>query len=91
MPETPASPGQPVWVTKHHVCIDIAGVLRWSDRDLVALFKDEAGQKRSPAYIRDWLRLQQAHGKRVLPTSADCEGFSDQTGCPGHRVLLNPP
>lgn len=27
-----------------------------------------------------------ADGKKVLPYASDCEGFSFQTGCPGHEV-----
>lgn len=71
-------------VTTHHMCIDIAGVLRWPDRDLAKLFTDD-GIKRPGSYVRDWLKLQLALGKRVLPFSdCPCEGFSYETGCPGH-------
>lgn len=33
-----------------------------------------------------WLKLQLAYGKRVLPIGEKCEGWSDITGCPGHRI-----
>lgn len=44
----------------------------------------EDGEMKSGKYVRDWLKLQLAQGKRVLPMSKDCEGFSYQDGCPGH-------
>lgn len=34
---------------------------------------------------RDWLKVQLAQGKRVLPMG-NCKGFNFQTGCPGHRA-----
>ena len=69
--------------TEYHMCIDISGVLRWSDSKLVKLFTDE-GRQCGGKYVRDWLKLQLAQGKRVLPMSKDCEGFSYIDGCPGH-------
>lgn len=65
-----------------HMCIDISGVLRWPDKDLKHLFTED-GRERSGKYVRDWLKLQLAQGKRVLPM-CKCEGFSYQDGCPGH-------
>lgn len=67
----------------HHMCVDITGVLRWSDRDLSKLFT-ENGATKPGSYIRDWLKLQLAQGKQVLPMSEECDGFSYQSGCPGH-------
>lgn len=69
-----------------HMCVDIEGVLRWPDAELQKLFMDPDGQKRPGRYVRDWLRLQLAQGKRVLPMGNPCDGFSYQTGCPGHPV-----
>jgi hypothetical protein len=74
----------PRYTTTVHMCVDIEGVLRWSDRDLAKLFTED-GAHRSGAYVRDWLRLQLAQGKRVLPMGK-CEGFDYQTGCPGHPI-----
>lgn len=68
-----------------HCCVDIEGVLRWSDSDLSKLFTED-GQRKPGRYVRDWLRLQLANGKRVLPMGDPCEGFSYLTGCPGHPV-----
>ncbi len=66
-----------------HMSVDIAGVLRWSDKELVNMFTDEDGNRRPAAYVRDWLKLQLAQGKRVLPMG-ECDGFSYTDGCPGH-------
>ncbi len=67
------------------MCVDIAGVLRWSDKELQGLFSADDGSRRPGREVRDWLRLQLAHGKRVLPMGEPCDGFSYQTGCPGHE------
>ncbi len=67
----------------HHFCVDIEGVLRWPTKDLERLFTDD-GIRPPGCYVRDWLRLQLAQGKRVLPIGEKCEGWSDVTGCPGH-------
>jgi len=69
--------------THVHMCVDIAGILRQSDKMLGNLFMDE-GRHRRGKEVREWLKLQLAQGKRVLPMGKACEGFSYQTGCPGH-------
>jgi hypothetical protein len=66
-----------------HMCVDIEGVMRWPDKDLARMFSDD-GIRRSGKYVRDWLKLQLAQGKRVLPMGKPCEGFSYTDGCPGH-------
>lgn len=72
-----------------HMCVDIQGVLRRPDKDLEKLFTEDDGTHRSGAYVRDWLRLQLAHGKKVLPMSKECVGFDYVKGCPGHEVEKN--
>jgi hypothetical protein len=69
-----------------HMCVDIEGVLRWPDRKLAALFSDDDGTKRSGKYVRDWLKLQLAQGKKVLPMCKECKGFDYINGCPGHEA-----
>lgn len=82
MSETQATP---VFRRVVHMSVDIAGVLRWSDKELVGMFKDSDGKRQSGACVRDWLKLQLAQGKRVLPMG-ECEGFSFVNGCPGHDI-----
>jgi hypothetical protein len=67
----------------HHMCVNIEGVLRWPDSQLSKLFTED-GKRKNGRYVRDWLKLQLNQGKRVLPMGEACEGFSYQTGCPGH-------
>lgn len=69
-----------------HMGVNIEGVLRWSDKDLRRLFDDPEGVPRSGAYVRQWLKLQLAYGKKVLPLGDRCEGFDHEKGCPGHLV-----
>lgn len=68
--------------TSTHMSINIEGVLRYDDNYLSKLFTDD-GENKPGHVVRDWLKLQLALGKRVLPMG-DCEGFDYQTGCPGH-------
>ncbi len=69
-----------------HMCVDIAGVLRWPDNKLKGMFTHDNGQRpKTGREVRDFLKLQLAMGKRVLPMGK-CEGFDYQTGCPGHEV-----
>lgn len=67
------------------MCVDIEGVLRWPNSKLSKLFTED-GQEKPGSYVRDWLKLQLAQGKRVLPMGK-CEGFNYQTGCPGHPIV----
>ncbi len=78
-----ASGGSATVYSTHHMCVDIEGVLRWSNTKLSRLFTDD-GIQRPGRTVRDWLKLQLAQGKRVLPIGEKCQGWSDVTGCPGH-------
>lgn len=69
-----------------HMCVGISGVLRWSDKQLSNLFAEDDGTRRPGRYVRDWLKLQLAKGRKVLPMGKPCEGFSYETGCPGHPI-----
>lgn len=78
---------EPTGMRTFHMCVDIEGVLRYSDAKLSKFFVEDDGSHRSGQCVRDWLRLQLAQGKRVLPVGSACVGFSYLTGCPGHRVV----
>lgn len=73
------------YTTQNHMCICIAGVLRYPDSKLQKLFTDN-GTHRPGKIVRKWLELQLSEGKRVLPMG-ECEGFDFQTGCPGHPII----
>ena len=69
-----------------HLCVDIRGLLNNTRfpsgyRNLIA--NDDA-EMLSPHAAREALYDHLAQGHKVLPT-CDCEGFSYQTGCPGHE------
>ena len=73
-------------VTKLHVCVDIRGLLHKTDRELTGWFLREDGTVATPAEAREMLMDQLAMGRKVLPFGEACEGFSYETGCPGHRT-----
>lgn len=72
-----------------HMSVSIEGVLRWPDKDLRNMFTDDAGNRQPANLVRDFLKLELAKGRRVLPMGEPCEGWSYETGCPGHVVLEN--
>jgi hypothetical protein len=74
--------------THVHMCVDIAGILRQSDKMLGNLFTDEGVHRRGKE-VREWLKLQLAQGKRVLPMGKACEGFrlSDRLPRPSSKGL----
>lgn len=37
--------------------------------------------------MKDWFRLEDFQGKKVLPFGDPCDGFSYETGCPGHPKI----
>lgn len=71
-----------------HMSVCIEGILRQPDKMLNKLFTED-GKERGGTYVRDWLKLQMAQGKRVLPCGK-CDGFDYQTGCPGHEIIEPP-
>ena len=74
-------------MTTRHMRLDIRGCLKNTAypsgfRDLV---RDDDGNTLSPEDAREWLLDELAKGHKFLPVS-DCEGFSFETGCPGHET-----
>lgn len=74
-----------------HVHWDIRGLLQWPKRKLRGFLVDERGRKASADEVREWLLDRLAEGKKILPVGEPCEGFSFETGCPGHRSTAAPP
>lgn len=62
--------------TTHHCCLSIVGTLATTKN--IKCFFDNVDEGR--AYLKQCL----AEGKKVLPIGDPCEGFSYETGCPGH-------
>lgn len=70
-----------------HMCLDIRGALRWGKTRLRGLFTDDTGRPLSAEEAQEHLYDCLAKGWRVLPlTGTPCNGFSYETGCPGHPV-----
>ena len=73
-----------------HMCIDIAGCLRRiseGDKSLACAFTDEDGRPMITTVLLAQLQSLLDDGKRVMPMGEPCEGFSDETGCPGHPSI----
>jgi protein gp37 len=65
-----------------HVSLSVEGAL--ADRSFAG-FTDGAGLPMPPERAEDELNRLHQQGVKLIPMS-DCPGFSDQTGCPGHRT-----
>ena len=68
-----------------HMCLDIRGALRWPARRLGGMFHTTDGKRFATSdEAREFLMDCLSEGKRVLPIG-ECDGFSFETGCPGHE------
>lgn len=67
-----------------HVCVSIKGALQnWSKGEWAHLAK--ANNMTVDAAIEQF-RIMDFEGKKVLPFGPACEGFSYESGCPGHEA-----
>ena len=73
------------------MCVDIAGALSYyGKKSMRGLIKEDNGAEWTDKMVRDYFKKCLSEGKKVLPMSdSACEGFSYQTGCPGHEVKDN--
>lgn len=72
--------------TTHHMSLCIAGALRSFTRDdWESLFTDGAGNAVPADVARAQMQQRLDAGEALFPLGV-CEGFSPQTGCPGHPV-----
>lgn len=74
--------GQLSKATLHHVSMSVSGALRNKAFDGLT---DSDGEPLSRKEAQAQLELLQASGVKLVSTGG-CEGFSDQTGCPGHPL-----
>jgi hypothetical protein len=74
-------------VTKH-VCLDVAGFLAQSDRELRrclrSITRGDGSRFPDVRALRAAFLEELAQGHKVIPMGKPCEGFSYETGCPGH-------
>lgn len=65
-----------------HVCQSVEGALmHWDFNQWHAVAKDN---KMSVNEVKRWFLQCVREGKKVIPLHEECEGFSYETGCPGH-------
>lgn len=69
--------------TRVHMCLCVAGALRWKDSRLAGLFTKDDGSECTGREAREYLKLQDYQGRRVIPIG-DCDNFDYNTGCRGH-------
>lgn len=72
-----------------HMSLDVAGALtNWRLNDFRHMLIDKkTGRHLTPREVKRTLAAELALGHRMLPlTNEPCEGFSDETGCPGHAI-----
>jgi len=69
-----------------HICLDIRGFLKshMLSGEFDGMFRDDDGRKLTADEAKDMLLDQLVLGRKVLPYG-QCEGFSYETGCPGHE------
>ena len=66
-----------------HMCVDIAGVLRWPDKHLHGMFRTASGRLAHAVEVRDVLTAKLREGHNLYPM-CDCPGFDPyKGGCPG--------
>jgi protein gp37 len=78
---------RPEWLrpsTRHHLKLDIEGAVR--NRSFDGFTDPETGRDLTRAEAEAALRQELQAGKRFLLVGDSCEGFSEQSGCPGHRT-----
>jgi hypothetical protein len=67
----------------YHVSLSVKGALR--QRKKITYMEDN-GKQISDAEAREFLMQCLSEGKRLIPIGKECEGYSYETGCPGHEV-----
>jgi hypothetical protein len=71
--------------TTYHICLDIRGALKQTNRQINGLFHDDNGKPISGAEAREILLDELQTGKRFLPVGK-CDNFDYQQGCLGHKT-----
>lgn len=67
-----------------HLCQSVSGALKhWDNSTWKAVAKDN---NITVECLKERFRIMEFEGKKVIPLHEECEGFSYETGCPGHEV-----
>lgn len=73
--------------TTVHCSLDVENSLRtFKAQNWKRSMKDETGRRLTPAECKDFLLSQLKLGRTCIPIGEPCEGFSYETGCPGHEA-----
>lgn len=68
----------------YHICQDVRGAIKnWTKQQWADVARDNGI---SVDRCKEWFRIQEFNGVKVIPIGPRCEGFSDIDGCPGHEV-----
>jgi hypothetical protein len=72
-----------------HLCINVRGaLLHFRPSEWQGVVTRDDGTKLTITEIKEWLMDELAKGHRVIPLGKPCEGFSYETGCPGHEQTV---
>lgn len=71
--------------TTVHVSLSVRDAITWRKSQLRKLVPRDGGGYLSPVEAIEWLLDHLQEGRRFLPFGKPCNGFSFETGCPGHR------
>lgn len=74
-----------------HMSVDIRGLMSAKKSQRKNLLRREDGRYMTPDEAFDALADQLAMGRKSLPFGEKCEGFSYETGCPGHATKPDDP
>lgn len=70
---------------KHHLCLSVSGALKnWTKKEWAAVAKDN---NTTADHVKEQFRIYDFESKKVIPFNDPCDGFSYETGCPGHEVV----
>lgn len=69
--------------TREHMAVDLEGALRNKN---LSWFRRDDGTTPTNGEAREWIKYQLSLGRKLWPMG-ECEGFSYETGCPGHPML----
>lgn len=71
---------------KHHVSVNIDGILKIYKRKKITFMQDVTGRFVSDAKARMYLNECKEKGYKYMPND-ECEGFDPyEKGCPGHVI-----
>ena len=74
-----------------HMCVDVRGIIRRlsaSRAKMAPGITDGHGRPVTRLHAIELFMDELAKGHKVVPMGEPCEGFSYETGCPGHAAAV---